>query len=87
MQDPQGLKLHTVVCPPLEASGRVANALKNCLSGPRINFKTFCGPGYQRFSTEISVQAWCKGSSERECRQGDEVSAMPSRSLGNSELL
>jgi hypothetical protein len=25
----------------------------------------FCGPGYQRFSTEISVQAWLEGFSER----------------------
>ena len=44
-----------------------------------------CGPGYQRFSTEISIQAWWEGPSEgSECRQGDKASAMPSRSLSRS---
>lgn len=47
----------------------------------------FCGPEYQRSSTEISEQVWCEGSSEgkRVLAGRHEVSAMPSRSLGNSE--
>jgi hypothetical protein len=44
-----------------------------------------CGPGYQRFSTETSIQAWWEGPSEgSECRQGNKASAMPSRWLSNS---
>jgi hypothetical protein len=48
-----------------------------------------CGPGYQRFSTKISGQVWCEGSSEGrpsvKCGQRDEVSAVPSRSFSNSK--